>query len=431
MIKNNLNNKLRPIFYGFGELGTSSIDIFLKVYLLLYFNNVLGLSASWTSLAIGASVLWDAAIDPWIGIYSDDYYRKHGNRKGILYFATGLICIFFVLLWRINTDHQWLTLTLLFFTSSFLNSAISLFSVPFYAIANDLEHDNEKRKIWIGSRLINFNLGSFLGLSVPALLLTNAEKTSQSQPYLDSVYVLTIVTLLACGFSTYIIYRQKDREPVEPEYASKTQTLAFLLKDKKFLQIISAFFIVNCGLGLNSTLALYYYKLYLEFTESQTQTVLVAFLVIFTLSIPIWVLLTKYFSKQRLIVVSAALLGSLTILAFPHFKGVDFWVIAAIASGVCGILIGVAVVLEIFLSDFLKEKEESLKQIVSGQYLGLWKMSSKISRAVAIALAGPIIDASVGNPQLLANYFGGVVGFFFLLSAAIMMIRVDYENEKS
>ena len=296
-----IKNKLRPFIYGFGELGTSSIDLFLKVYLLLYFNNVLGLSASWTSLAIGASVLWDAFIDPWIGLYSDKYYHKNGHRKGILYLATVMICVFFVLLWQINTNHEWLTLTLLFLVSSLLNSAISLFTVPFYAIANDLETDNDKRKIWIGSRLINFNVGSFLGLAVPALFLTNAAATTESGPYLNAVYVLTTITFAACVFATYFIYSAKDAKNSLVRYESKPQSLAFLLKDRKFIQILSAFFIVNCGLGLNSTLALYYYKLYLEFTEKQTQTVLIGFLIIFTISIPLWVVLTKYFNKQYFI----------------------------------------------------------------------------------------------------------------------------------
>lgn len=101
------------------------------------------------------------------------------------------------------------------------------FSVPFYAVANDLEHDNEKHKVWIGSRLINFDVGSFLGLSILALFLTKAEDTALPQPYLNSVYVLTAITLVACAFATYYIYHKKELNPVEPEYASKTQSLSF------------------------------------------------------------------------------------------------------------------------------------------------------------------------------------------------------------
>ncbi len=171
------------------------------------------------------------------------------------------------------------------------------------------------------------------------------------------------------------------------------------------------------------SLALYYYKNYLEFTESQTQIVLISFLFVFTLSIPFWIYMTRHFSKRKLIISSAFLLGCLTIFTFPNYKGIDFWLIVSVASGVGGVLVGVAVVLEIYLSDFIKDKEIKTQQNVSGQYLGVWKMSSKISRAVAIALAGPILEVA-HNTQVLANYFGWGVGLFFILAALVMAIPI-------
>ncbi len=419
-------NKFRPVFYGLSELGPAGIDIFLKVYLLIYFNQVVGLSASYTSLAIGLSVLWDAIMDPLIGIFSDRYYQKYHHRKNILYFALVLICTLFFSMWRFKSDNEWISLIYLFFFSSFLNSAISLFSVPYYAIANDLEPDNEIRKRWIGWRLAFFNLGSLLGLIVPAYFLT--QKNSITNPYLNAVSVLTIVTLFFTSISVFMSYYRIDKVTFKSDENRQRPRFLDLLKDKKFLQIILAFFVVNCGLGLNSALALYYYKLYLEFTEQQTQTILVVFLFMFTLSIPLWIYLTRYFSKKKLIMSGAALLGLITVAFFPHFKNVNFWIIFSVASLLGGILVGVAVVLEIFLSDFLKEKEELLKRSVAGQYLGLWKMASKVSRAVAIALAGPIIEISSGNTQILANYFGWGVGLFFVLSAVVMSVSV---SEKS
>jgi glycoside/pentoside/hexuronide:cation symporter, GPH family len=196
-----------------------------------------------------------------------------------------------------------------------------------------------------------------------------------------------------------------------------------LIQDKNFLRMMISFFVVNCGLGLNSALALYYYKNYLEFTESQTQIVLISFLFVFTLSIPFWIYMTRHFSKRKLIISSAFLLGCLTIFTFPNYKGIDFWLIVSVASGVGGVLVGVAVVLEIYLSDFIKDKEIKTQQNVSGQYLGVWKMSSKISRAVAIALAGPILEVA-HNTQVLANYFGWGVGLFFILAALVMAIPI-------
>ena len=50
-------------------------------------------------------------------------------------------------------------------------------------------------------------------------------------------------------------------------------------------------------------------------------------------------------------------------------------------------------------------------------------MASKVSRAVAIALAGPILE-SVTDKQVLANYFGWGVGLFFMAGALVIAIPV-------
>ncbi|MBY0554687.1 MFS transporter [bacterium] len=419
-------NKLKPFFYGLAELGPASIDIFLKVYLLLFFNVILGLSPTLTSLAIGLGVLWDALLDPWIGIFSDRYYHKKGHRKGVIYSAILISVFLFYVMWRIPHYSQLSTFLLLFLVSSLLNSAISLFSVPYIAIANDLEKDNLKRTVWTGWRLAFFNFGSFVGLSVPAFFLTTAAKLDSSgasaAPYEKSTLVLIAIMLVSSIFSIYYVYRNTEATENSTELVAHAK-FSHLVKDKKFLRMMTSFFVVNCGLGLNSALALYYYKNYLEFTESQTQIILVGFLLVFTLSIPLWIYLIRFFDKRKLIIVAAFLLGLLTVLSFPNYKGVDFWLIASIASGVGGVLVGVAVVLEIYLSDFIKEKELETQQNVSGQYLGVWKMSSKISRAVAIALAGPILEVAT-DTKILANYFGWGVGLFFILAAVVMALPI-------
>lgn len=419
---------MRPFFYGLGELSPTAIDLFLKIYLLLYFNQIRGLSASGTSLVISLSVLWDALIDPWIGALSDRYREKKGDRKILLYVAALLITLFFYGLWRIPSGTALVPYFYLFILCALLNSSLSLFSVPFYAIANDLENDNLKRRTWIGWRLIFFNVGSIVGLAIPAYFLTAAAAAGSSgrlqpeAPYLNSVTTLAVMTLILSVCATYGTYFKIKSKP--NPVASPSMSLKTIFKDKVFIQVLGAFFIVNCGLGLNSTLALYYYKDFLHFTESETQGIIISFLVIFTLAIPLWVWLTRIFDKKKLVIAGAVTLGLLTIFSFPFFKPDQFWKVFFVASVLCGLLVGVAVVMEIYLADFLNQKEIELKRSVSGQFLGLWKMASKISRAIAIGLAGPIIEISAGRPELLAIYFGGAVGLFFVSAGLIFLIPV-------
>lgn len=413
--------KFRPFFYGLAELSPAAIDIFLKIYLLVYFNQVIGLPASTTSLIIGLSVLWDAVIDPWIGSISDRHKEKYGHRKYILFLASIVMASLFFILWRIPVGNNMTTYVLLFGLSALLNSSLSFFSVPYYAVANDLEKDNLKRRAWIGWRLVFFNIGSLVGLSVPAYFLTHYTGRLNELPYLQSVTCLVFITLFLSPLATCLMYSGTKKD-IQKSSVRQNLSLLTILKDKVFLQVLMAFFIVNCGLGLNSTLALYYYKDFLNFTEQQTQTILVAFLLVFTAAIPLWIFLTRFFSKKNLIVTGSLGLGLMTMVSYPLFTKESFWMVFFIASCLGGILLGVAVVMEIYLTDYLNAKEAKLNQSISGQFLGLWKMASKVSRAVAIALAGPIIDISTGNPQLLANFFGGAVGLFFILSGLIFLI---------
>lgn len=422
--------KIRPFFYGLAELCPSAIDLFIKVYLLLFFNKVVGLSASLTSLVIGLSVLWDALIDPWIGKISDRYYHKNGSRQNLLIFSTLLVALLFYSLWRITYDGSIWAYVFLFLLSTGLNSAISFFSIPYYAIANDLEKDNQKRQLWIGWRLIFLNIGAVVGLAVPALFLTSTAEQLSSKPYFDAVNVLSVLMICVSAFSIFGIFYKKQVKLVEiNSVLAKPLTFKEIISDKIFMQVLTCFFIVNCGLGLNSSLAMYYYKNYLNFSEKQTQIILVSFLLFFTISIPLWVYLIRFFQKKNLIVTGAVLLGLMSILGFPYFKDQNFYLIFSVASILGGLLVGVAVVIEIYFSDYLNEKEKVLKLNVSGQLLGLWKMLSKISRAIAISLAGPIIEISAGHPQTLAYYFGWGVGVFFVLSGLIFLIPINSSSK--
>jgi GPH family glycoside/pentoside/hexuronide:cation symporter len=431
----------RPFFYGLSEIGPASIDIFLKIYLLIYFNKVLNLPAELTSLAIGLGIFWDAIIDPYLGKISDRYFEKNKNRKNILLISLVFMCVSFFVLWRIQSHNYYLSIIFLFIGSAFLNSSISFFQIPLYSVAIDLEPDNEKRSQWIGWRLVFFNLGSLVGLLIPAYFLTYVKYQNVAGAYQDAVSIIVLMTFIVTWISIQIFYHksqvvknnpneliiQSNNDIKNPQIYNRLSILDSI-KDKHFLQMLISFFVVNCGIGLNSTLALYYYKNFLNYSEKQTQVILIAFLVIFTLSIPMWIWLANRFNKKNLIIFGAGSLGAVAMILFPNANYFSYNIIFMVASVLAGLLTGSIVVLEIYLAEYLKEKEFVLNTPISSQYIGFWKMSGKVSRAVAIGLAGPILNFSKLNNQYLANYFGWGVGIFFIVSAFIMSISISKKN---
>ena len=79
------------ILNGFGSVPGQHKDFAFNTLLLLYYSQILGLSASWASLALGASLVVDAVSDPLVGGWSDNFRSRFGRRH-LFMLAACLLC---------------------------------------------------------------------------------------------------------------------------------------------------------------------------------------------------------------------------------------------------------------------------------------------------------------------------------------------------
>ena len=87
------------LIHGFGSIAYGVKDNGFSVFLLLYYNQVLGMDARLVSLALLIALLVDAAIDPMLGHLSDRTYTRWGKRLPWLYVAPIPLAIAWTLLW--------------------------------------------------------------------------------------------------------------------------------------------------------------------------------------------------------------------------------------------------------------------------------------------------------------------------------------------
>src|SRR3990167_7013782 len=66
--------------YGFGSIAFGIKDNGFRVFLLLFYNQVVGLPAGLVSAAVMTAMLIDCLIDPVIGHVSDNFKSKWGRR---------------------------------------------------------------------------------------------------------------------------------------------------------------------------------------------------------------------------------------------------------------------------------------------------------------------------------------------------------------
>ena len=74
-------------FYGFGSISVGIKNNLLGTFLLIYYNQALGLDAKLASAALFIALVFDAISDPLIGIWSDRTKTKWGRRHPFMYFS--------------------------------------------------------------------------------------------------------------------------------------------------------------------------------------------------------------------------------------------------------------------------------------------------------------------------------------------------------
>src|SRR5579862_6468720 len=84
--------------YGLSALGTATRGALMGGSVLFFYNRILGVDASFVSLAILISLLIDAFWDPVVGQISDNTRTRLGRRHPYIYGAVVPATVFFVLI---------------------------------------------------------------------------------------------------------------------------------------------------------------------------------------------------------------------------------------------------------------------------------------------------------------------------------------------
>jgi len=133
------------VAYGIGQLGESLRTVGYTTFLLFYYNQVVGLSGTLTSLALGISLIVDAISDPLVGAWSDRTRSRLGRRHpfmiasmlplGLLFYAT-----FNPPTMSASGYFVWLLLS-----ATLTRFAVSLYHVPHLALGAEIARDYSQR----------------------------------------------------------------------------------------------------------------------------------------------------------------------------------------------------------------------------------------------------------------------------------------------
>ena len=94
------------ILYGLGSVAFGIKDNGYRVFLLLFYNQVVGLPPAMVSTAIFIALIFDAFIDPLVGQISDNLRTPWGRRHPFMYIAALPVSVAFYLIWNPPTGWE-------------------------------------------------------------------------------------------------------------------------------------------------------------------------------------------------------------------------------------------------------------------------------------------------------------------------------------
>ncbi len=272
------------IAYAVGAIAYGIKENGFTVFLLLYYNQVVGLPSGLVGTVIAVALVFDAMIDPLIGVLSDRTHTRWGRRHPWLYGSAIPIALAWLMLWFPPSGSQQLVLGWLLIAAILARAAIATNEVPSLAMAPEMTTDYHERTSvlryrylfgWAGG-LIALIAAYRIFLSPPIGATTGPGMQTGLQAYGVATAIAMAVVVLVSAWGTHKPYARTPAQRIEVKSVGETfGEMRGALSNRAFLILMAAgvFGYTNNGLGL----AISQYNLNYVWQLTTTQLTIYAF----------------------------------------------------------------------------------------------------------------------------------------------------------
>ena len=255
--------------FGVGSIAYGIKDGGFGTFLLLYYNQVIGLPAAKVGLAIMAALLIEAFVDPLVGWLSDHTHARWGRRHPWMYASALPVAIGWLLLW--NPPH-WAPDSLLFYlfgSALLVRIALSMFEIPSSALGPELSSDYDERTRLFAYRYLFGWGGGLMMLFLAYVVFLRPDAThpngfANAAGYSAMATFGAIVMALSIVLSSIGLHHEIDRLPPPP--AGKDTLWGHLrlfgrtVSNKGFLVLMAAGLSAYTAQGISFALSNYNYQ---------------------------------------------------------------------------------------------------------------------------------------------------------------------------
>jgi len=383
--------------YGAPGVGAGYMYLLIGLYIMKFSTDVLLIAPAVMGTIFGISRVWDAVSDPLIGYLSDRSTHKMGRRRFWLLVSIVPVSIAFVMVF---SPPQSLGSTALIIWMAVgvigFYSAMTLFIVPHMSLGAELTPNYHERSRLYGLRHVAFTIGSILAL-VSMDILISAESIG-SEKVRTVAFELSVLASVVTGLLiAYAVLKLRER----PDFQGRVNESPFgafrdVWQNPHARLVLIVTFIEYIGSSVIAILTLYVAQ-YIVGRPELAVLIILTYMIPSTLSVPMWIPLSRIFGKVRLwmfsMLLTGASFGGMFVLPFVELelRVPIIFVLAAFAglSAGCGGTIAPSI-----QSDIIDYDEYLTGERKEGSYFAAFNFVQKSAIGIMILVTGWVLQLS-------------------------------------
>jgi len=385
--------------FGIFDLGGNLFFTIMAFWVLNYLTDTVGIAASLVGTALMIGKVWDAVTDPLLGFITDRTLSRWGRRRGYLLFGAVPMCLAMFFLFTApvylpqSMHFVWAVAALII-----LNTAATIINVPYSSLTPELTSDYHEQSSLNGYRFGCAVFGTLIGAGAVQPLVKIFARPGTADPLVDQRgfsmmglvmgAVIMLVTLITFFGTKEKKYRKEDL-PTEGFFP----TFLAVFKNKPYVQLLMTYALHITGITFLTTILVFYTKSVLGRADITT-IAMVLLLVTAMLFIPVSVLVSKKIGKRRTYQICFAVIASACagIYTLGHRMPVEFFFGIMVYAGIG---VGFSYVAPFaMVPDVIEYGAGKTGERKEGAYYGIWTFTSKLGTALAIFIAGQILEWS-------------------------------------
>ena len=448
----------RKVAYGFGSVAFGVKSNGFDYFFLIFYSQVMGVSAYLVSLALMIALMVDALSDPLIGYLSDNTRSRWGRRHPFMYAAAIPAAVAYYFVWNPPAGLEGDALFPYIVTIAILvRTLITVYEIPSSSLVAEMSDDYDERTSMLSYRyFFGWTGGTLMGafatifILVPTATVQNGMFNVEGHGQVGAIAAISIflAIMISAAGTHKMIPDLKSPPPARKLslmliYREVFQTLA----SRSFLALFLAALFGAVASGVSTTLSFYFSTFFWGFSTEQIGLISLSVVISALMAFFISPAISRRLGKKRgaitiglmaFTVAPAPILLRLLGLMPQNSDPMLFPLVLSIIVVDVALIIAYQTLSSSMIADLVEEAEIKTQRRSEGVFFASVTFVRKVTQGIGAAVAGVLLTISqfpAGAtpdqvPEAVLTTFGWlyvpvIFGLWMIMIACLSLYSVD------